>query len=433
MKYILFFIMLFTHVVFAQSVMSSEDAIKIGLKNNFEIKIARNSDIISQNNEGKGTAEFLPSLNASGYYQLLNSDPETNSPFSFGASDTRTYGADLTLSWTLFDGLKMFAEKERYNELAKLGEAQTRNLIESTIVAILRSYFNLVQQELLLDVAINTLEISEVRLNREKTRREVGGSSSTDLLNAQVSYNSDKSQFLNQELGVLIARKELNLLLGREADTEILVKKEIEIPELLFSQEELIDLTNKNNANLKVVLYNKSVADLNINLVNSVYYPTLTLNSSYSYSDRSVSSSSPQFRDGILTKSRDAAVGLTLSFNLFNGFRNKIDSQNAQIEAENSELQLQNLILQLDGLVKEKYQTYLQRLELVDLEKQNTEAALQNLSLQQDRYDLGTTNFLEFRDAQINLARAQTAYISSQYLTRISHFEIEQLIGKISI
>ena len=59
--------------VIAQDIMTAEDAISIGLKNNFDIQIARNSREIARNNTGKGTAEFLPTLDANASYSTSHS------------------------------------------------------------------------------------------------------------------------------------------------------------------------------------------------------------------------------------------------------------------------------------------------------------------------------------------------------------------------
>jgi len=87
----------------------------------------------------------------------------------------------------------------------------------------------------------------------------------------------------------------------------------------------------------------------------------------------------------------------------------------------------------LKGLILEKNATYQQRLDLVELEEQNVVAARQNLQLQQDRYQIGSATFLEYRDAQVNLNRSQIALIVSRFQARITRLEIEQLTGNINI
>jgi len=415
----------------AQTIMSVEEAIEIGLKNNFDIQIARNNRQIANNNIGKGTAEFLPTLDVTGNHQYASSKQETNSPFSFGDSDTRLTAGQVSLGWTIFDGFKMFTSNRKFKQLAKLGDYQARNIIENTSVAILRAYFNVVQQEELLDVAKNSMEISRTRLEKEKVRQELGSASSTDFLNAQVSFNNDQSLVLNQELLVLIAKKDLNILLGREPTTPINVNKKITVMSLTSDLDELLAMALESNSSLLIAEQNHIVAKEDIKLRQSAFYPRLSLGANYDYSDRTIKSD--KFNTDVNTKSSDAAVGLTLSFNLFNGTRDKIDLQNARIEEKNSLLTRQNLENQISGLVNEKYVTFEKRIELMQLEEQNVLAAEQNLRLQQDRYQIGASTSLEFRDAQVNLLRAQSTLIAARYQARISRLEIEQLIGRLDI
>ena len=427
------FLLFFSFSLSAQSLLTAEDAIRLGLKNNFDIRIARNNAEIAANNRGLGSAGFYPALDAAGNVQYLTSDQDTNSPFSFGKSDTRAFGGQLEFNWTLFDGFRMFIDKTKFNRLANLGEAQSRNVIENKVVSILFGFFNLVQQEQLLDVARSTLEISESRLKKEKVRRDVGGSSSTDLLNAQVSYNSDKAALLNQELDVLIARKELNILLGQSPETEIRVSQEFIVPPLAHTYAELMAQAEQRNSSLLVARESREIAWNDVNIAKSTFSPRLFLNASYVYGDRVVSSDSPRFTEDITTKSTDMGVGLTLSLNLFNGFRNRINLQNARLTAKNEELAYQNVRNQLVGLMKEKYETFAKQLALIELDEQNIIAARQNLQLQEDRYRIGATTSLEFRDAQVNLSRAQIDLIVVRYQARITRLEIEQLTGSLSI
>ena len=66
--YLLMFL-LFPLIVSAQDEMTVEDAIKIGLKNNYDIQIAKNTAEIAGNNRGKGTAGFLPKVDTLGDFR----------------------------------------------------------------------------------------------------------------------------------------------------------------------------------------------------------------------------------------------------------------------------------------------------------------------------------------------------------------------------
>ena len=92
MRKIFALLFMISTVLTAQQLITAEDAIKIGLENNFDIRIAKNNQEISENNTGLGTAGFLPKLDATGNYNLGSTDTETNSPFSFGDTDSRAFG-----------------------------------------------------------------------------------------------------------------------------------------------------------------------------------------------------------------------------------------------------------------------------------------------------------------------------------------------------
>lgn len=431
MKYcvILLFTIFLTWTSKAQDVLTVDDVIRIGLRNNFNILIAKNTETITQRGVGKGTAGYLPTVNLVNNAQFTQTNQTTNSPFAFGSSNTRSFGTQVALNWTLFDGFKMFKEKNRLEALSTLGSFQTRDTVEQTVVNIVTTYFDLVQQEQLLRVVQNALNVSETRLNQEQIRNDLGGASSTDLFNAQVSYNNDKASVLNQELQVVIARKNLNMLLARDPDTSISVSERIEVQPLEQSYQNLIQAAVERNSGLQVARQNTRVAKENVELSKGTFYPVLALISNYGYTDRRVSA--PNFGAPITTQSRDGVIGMTLSYNLFNGTRDRIDLHNAEAEAYNQELTLRRSELELRGLVLEKYETFQRRMDLVALEIQNVEAAERNLQLQQERYRLGSTTSLEFRDAQVNLIRAQATLINARFQARITRLEIEQLIGNI--
>ena len=413
--------------------MTVEDAITRGLKNNYDIQIARHTAEIAINNKGKGIANFLPVIDTNSDFRYDDSNEETGSPTRFGNASTRSLNSHLSLSWTLFDGFGMFADKTRYDELARSGEYQARDTIERTVVSIMESFFNLVQQEQLLDVVHDTRDISKRRLEREEVRRDLGGASSTDLLNARVNFNNDESVLLDQQLAVTIAHKDLNITLARDPLTPVVVKKEIIIPPFDTDFDELLMSAREKNSTLLTASYNKKAADENVRIAKSAFWPRLVLNSSYGYTDRALRGEEVMISTDKNSHSIESGVGLMLSFNLFNGNVDKINYQNARLEALNQDLTVKNIENEIAGLVQEKYTTFQKRIEKVRLEEENTGTARQNLELQKERYATGASDSLDFRDAQVNYARAQVRLIVARYDARISLLEIQQLIGKLKI
>jgi outer membrane protein len=410
-----------------------EEAIRVGLKNNYAIQIARNAAESAGKQRALGRAEFMPTVDANAGYNLSSEDVETNSPFSFGNSDTENWSASAALNWTVFDGFRMFAERSRYENLARLGETQARQTIENAVVAIMRAYFNVVQQEQLLHVFRQSRDISKTRLEKEELRSELGGASSTDLLNARVAFNADQAAFLTQQLQVTIARENLNTLLGRDPGVDFEVTPEFEVPALERDADQILRQAEHRNTALAAAAYQKAIAEKQVTTASSRFLPKVSLNASASYADRTVASDREDFTNDITTQTTNYGLGLQLSLNVFNGFRDGVAVQQARIEANNRTLALRDAHNQLAGQVSQAIKTFRQRLELVELETQNVEAAQRNLELMQDRYRLGSATSLEFRDAQVSLNRALNALIVARYQARISRLELDRLTGDIRI
>ena len=432
----LILIILFIAAAVAQSqpLLTLEEAIATGLKDNYSIQILRNQEKMAQNNKGNGTAGFLPTLNFTGGYNKINSDQEVDLPLSKINTDTDRLDADLTLNWTIFDGFKMFYDRSKFNAQADFTKYQVRDQIENTIVSISQAYYYTVLQDQLYRITQEIKNISETRLEREKIRNEIGGASRTDYYNAQVSYNTDQSDLYNQELELQIAKKQLNILLGRDPNTEFMVTDEIIIPELTMAFDEIVNIMQDRNSSLKAAQFNKIYADNNVKSVHSPFIPRLSLYANYGYTDLMHNSDAGTYADSdITTKTNETQIGLNLSFNLFNGGRDRINLSNAKYEANNSALELRDTKNRLQGEALEIYNTFNQQMKIAALEEQNVETAEMNLALQQERNELGVATSLEFRDAQVNFARAKTALFIARYQARISRLELEQITGLIDI
>ncbi len=421
----------------AQDTLLPAEAIRIGLLNNFDVRIQRNADTTAVNNRGFGRAGFLPTLDASAAAELSNSDQEANVSFRGGVSDVTAFSAQLALNWTLFDGFRMFINNRRYEQLETISRQRTRDLLENQAVAILQQYYQAVSQRALLDVARESREISAARLEREKVRNDLGGITSSQLYNAEVSYNNDRSLVLERELSLAVAKKELNILLGRAPETEFYVADPASPQPLNESLDQVLNAARERNSQLALARQTIMLAERDIELAQAAFYPRLALNASYAWSDRSTTTDNPlPFPGASNTEeltSLDSRVSLNLSYNLFNGFRDQITQQNAEIERNNAMLELEKTQIRIEGLVRELYLTYVKRLELVELEEGNLSAARRYLDIQEERNRLGLSTSLEFRDAQINIVNVQNTLITARFQALISRARLEQLLGRISV
>ena len=413
----------------AQQVLSLEDAVKIALENNYEIKIAKNDLKIDQTNVSAGNAGMLPKATASitqnNNLQNLSQTRTDGTTTSLDNAKSNSLNYGVGLDWTIFDGFKMFAKKEQLQELQKLGESQLRMTVITKISDVQTAYYDLVQQQQQLAALDSTIVISNQRVNLAKNRFTIGKASKLEVLNAQVDINTDKVAVLRQQELYKNSKIALNQLLARDAQIDFKVVSDFTMDRKL-EYAELKALAEKQNPQIEALIISKKVAELELKQVKSGRYPTLKVNTGYNFAENESSL-------GFTTQSsaRGLNYGFSASLNLFDGFVQKRNEKISSIQIENSAIQIEQQNLALNSQLATSYQTYLTNLELIDLEEKNEAIAKQNLDITLDKFHIGTITTLEFRTAQLNYVNAKVRYSDAQFQAKLSEIALKELAGAI--
>ncbi len=415
----------------AETSLTLEDAFRIGLASNHGIRIARENEARAADERAYGRAGWLPRLSLDANWRRIDGDDTGNGTTSFGETETSLWDAGLNLDWTLFDGFAMFVEQARYDDLAALGSARAMASIENELLAIARAYFGLVGQRQLRDVADETLAISASRLDQERIRRELGGLSSAEFLRARVDYNTDKAALLERELLVSTGTRSLNLLLGRDPDTNCPVSETIPLEAMAHDHSALFARADSLSSGLAAARIERDLAGRDLGSAKAAFWPSLALNAGYELGGRDLSGAG--IDPVVETESKDLSVGLRLSLDLFDGNRKRTRLNSANAAARIAAIEEEQAKLTLRTDLAALVDTWEQRLTIVELEEENVEAARKSLELGEERYRSGASTSLEFRDAQLALGRARSALILARYRARLTKLEIERLAGMLPL
>lgn len=419
------------HQNFAQEILTIEDAVKIALENNYDIRIADNNARIDSLNVSLATAGILPNVDA----VLTNNNGllDTKQTQSDGSIREKNNAKNMNLSygvalnWTVFDGFKMFAKHEQLKQIKELGETELQFTILSKVGDVLETYYQIVQQQQQLRVLDSTLIISQLRLNLAKNRYTIGKASKLEVLNAEVDWNTDNTNLLRQRELYANTKTSLNEILAREVTSEFIVSEEVNIDKSLH-YDELKTLVANQNPQLQIQLLNKRIAELSLKQVRGDRYPNIALSSGYNFTR-----SESDLGFASQTTGRGLVYGVNARMNIFNGSLQNRNEKIAKVNVENAEMFMERQQKQLDSQLLSAFTTYLTNIQLSELEDKNLKIAEQNLDITLEKFKIGTITTVEFRTAQLNYVNAKFRNTSAQFQAKLSEIALKELAGNLDL
>ena len=437
MKRVLSFIILYLSLSFSNSIIGQvinlEECLRIGLEQNFDIRIMRNNQDISDRNVTWGNAGLLPTIDATSGYNLksdnTNQTPADGSEVkSIHNNNTQALNASVNLNWTIFDGFNAQTNYEKLKELRSVGELNTQFSVESFIANLTAEYYNLVQETMRMKNLKSAVKLSGEQLRIVEARYQIGSLSRLDLQQSRVDFNADSSRLLRQYEKVNTSRINLNELMGIEdveaplvaADTSISLKP-IEPKDVLWN--------NVLSSNTLLQLSEKDIAlsQLNLKNIESNYYPYVRLNTGYGFSHFN-------YDVGSFDKQRNWGpnVGVTVGINIFDGFNKRREQKNARTRIENTQLEKDQIQLAIKSDFSNMWQSYLNNLELFKLEKENVENARENYEIAIERYKLGDLAGIRLREAQNSLLEAEERLVTAQFNIKLNEISLMRISGKVT-
>lgn len=409
--------------------LSLEDAITIGLSNNFSIRITKNDTQIAKNNNSIGNAGFLPKLGVGGSVNtnVISSETEfaTGEVSNVDNATTSSLALGASLDWTLFDGFKMFIQKDKLSLLQKQGETSARVSIENVLSEIIVTYYSIIQNKNRLRVLQDAIDFSNKRRELNMRKYQIGSASELGYLQSVVDLNADSTAFLRQQVTLKNTKADLNFLLVADAASEFEVSDTITFLPLPDYQTIVLSL-GISNAQIELANRNSEIAEINYRLTHAPKYPQIDF-----FSDYNFNRSKYDFGTTSSYKNYGPVAGLNLSYSLFDGFSKRRNSANARIQKESSDIQLQQVTKEIESQVFQLYNNYHNNLKLVKFETENVKISRRNTFIAFEKFRLGELSDIDLRQIQIKQLEAENSLLLAQFQAKQIETELLRISGKI--
>ena len=418
---------------YGQQVLTVEEAIATALKSNYDIRLTRNDSAVYALDYHYANAAFLPRLNGTATKAWNNNDQRQK--FADGTARQRdnikssNLNAGINLNWTLFDGMKMFATKEKLEEFTKLGELTVRNQVVNTVAEVINNYYNIVQQKQQLKAIEEQMSINEERVKLADRKLSVGLGSKPELLQANVDLNAQKAAQLRQQTLIEQVRQQLNQLMGQPIETTYEVSDSIPL-HLGINYEEVANGMDQVNPAILLARKNIDIAELTLKERKAERWPMVSFNSAYNFTRQDNKAAINPFTP-LFNQNKGLNLGFTATIPILNGFNTRRLIQQAQLDINYQQINLENQRSLVQTGLSNSYKDYEYQKKALQLEEQNIELAKENVNIALARFRQGVSTYLELREAQISLADAYTRLISARYNTKVAETELLRLKGDI--
>jgi len=411
-------IILFLGIILAATISMAADAPKLTLNEAISQGVETHPSL-KQSKEAVHQAEaqlrssyssWLPQVNLSSKYAKSKAD---------GASSQDNYSGSVSASQLLYDFGKTPANIKQYQENLKQAQLNYQTKELSVITNIKSSYFSALKAREEMIIAQETLESVKLHLKLATTSYEVGKVAKLDVTKAEVEVANAELTLVNAVNSDRIAIRTLANAMGLEhwqgGNPQL---EEAQYSRATEELPQLITEANKNRPDLLTYQTQREALKASLLYTQKGHVPTLSASGSYSGTGE----------DFPLEK--DWSAGLSLSMNLFDGF--KTEAQTAEVKSEIKALQAEETKALQDAEleVSTNYYNVLSGEEKIKAAQKLVEQAQESLKLATGRYENGLGTILDVTDAQVSYTDARVSLAGVKYDYQTNCAKLDSSIGR---
>ena len=333
--------------------------------------------------------------------------------------------AGVSINQTIYNGGRSLNSIKQAKVNLDIAKLRQRNTKIEVIQNVTRSYYGLLQDQQLLDVAEKNLLLSEKQVDLVQKQFDLGAVRKTDLLKAKVSIGQARVELLNRKTALENSRRQLFNDMGVIDFGQSIVAKYSEwAPVSVPTSSEALTFLKEKNPNILIQSSVIETGKIQLKMAKGMRSPSAFASVDYSANGNNSDELKEAFKD-------DWRIGLNMSVNfpLYSGNSLSSAQQRAELEKQKSEndylTYLNDLRVQVE-LIRKSIMNYS---EIIPINQDVVSSAEEDLKLAQERYSIGSATILEVLDAQVSLIRSNSTLINTIHDARMQEMSLKALLG----
>jgi outer membrane protein len=394
-------------------VITLQDAIRIALAQNTQVRFARNSLLLDSLAIRQAKNAFLPNLSASSSASQDVANGSGGNPFSasIGASS----------GMTIYNGGQNRNILSLARTNAAAGAADVARTRQSLVFTVASDYLALITQQQQLRVQQENLTAQEQELTQLQEFVRRGTRPIGDLYQQQAAVASTRLAMVNARRATEVAKvnliqelvldPRLEYTFATPVDSTAVPADTTAPPLQVFNLDSLISVAFQQRVDLRAQALRVQAAQTEIAIAEGGRKPTVSGSAGYG---TGYNSGSDQGFATQLNQRRGGSVGVNVSVPILDRGAVSIARQRAQVQLENELLTMRDLEQSVALDVRRAYLDYLSAGESFAAATAQERAAALALQAAQTRYRVGLATLVEVTLARASLIQAQSAVVSAR-------------------
>lgn len=392
-----------------------DDAMKIALRQNGDLRLARNAAAQEMTGVRQARSAFLPNLSFS-----TSTGQNYGRNFSLDEGrivnqTTQSFNMGVSSSVTLFNGFQNTSNARSASLSEEASEQSVRRAEQTVAFTVATNFVNLVTQQELLRVQEQNLVAQEAQENQIRQFVDAGTRPISDLYQQQAAVASTRLAVVNAQRALELAKVDIiqALQLDPTGVYEFVAATTTEAADTsaTFEIESLLQSALLKRADISARQLAVDAASVDVKAAQGTRWPTLSLSAGY---NTAFSSASDMGFSDQLDQRRGGSLGLSVQLPLFDRNSSSINSQRARIAEENARIALQNQRQQVALEVRRAlldYNAAQQQLAAAEAQERAASLALESTSR---RYDVGAATLLEVTQARATMVQAASSLVNAR-------------------
>lgn len=400
---------------------SFNDCVEWALANNTDVRRNAIRLLLAQESVGEAKDAWLPNVGFNTSHSFINYPAKeagrTNNAYA------SSYGVDA--SWTVWEGnIRKYrlASAQLLEQQEALAGADTEKDIK---LGVLQAYLNIMYAAEAVEIAQQTLEVSEAQTERAQKLMTAGRTSKVDFAQIESQCAQDRYNLVQAQGNLESAKVNLKTILQITLDKDFDILQ-IDFPDavVLTQLPPMVDTYNLAAAWLPQIRSNDLNRDIyanDIKIAKAGYMPQIALSGGIGTGYTSGGSSwGYQMGHGFNEK-----VGVNVSVPIYDGNATRRAVAKAKIAAEQYEVDREGLLNTLSQTIENLYtEAHNAKAKFIAGTKQ-LEATSLTSKLVDRQFELGLVNPIELLTAHNNLLTARLELLQSKYMAILANKTID--------